>query len=132
VNQRIRELGLGSDVSLLGARSDVPSLLGLADLYVHYAKVESLGIALLEAARAGLPVAAVPAGGVSEVLDGLGSTLILTAHDVATSATVLCSVARDPDRLRQMGQRARQGFETSFTQEAMANSYLAILTRHGQ
>lgn len=47
---------LESKVILLGSRSDVPSLLKLADVFVHPTLVEGMSNAILEAMAAGLPV----------------------------------------------------------------------------
>jgi UDP-glucose:(heptosyl)LPS alpha-1,3-glucosyltransferase len=51
-----RRLGLGSQVTFLGARDDVPRLLLAADLLTHPARTENTGTVLLEAMAAGLAV----------------------------------------------------------------------------
>lgn len=49
-------LGVGERVHFCGARDDVPRFLFGADLFVHPARTELAGMALLEAVAAGLPV----------------------------------------------------------------------------
>lgn len=51
-----RQLGVGAQVHLLGARDDVARLMHGADLLVHPARREAAGLVLLEALAAGLPV----------------------------------------------------------------------------
>lgn len=53
-----RKLGIAEQVQFLGGRDDVPDYLLAADLLLHPARSEAGGMALLEAAVAGLPVLA--------------------------------------------------------------------------
>jgi glycosyltransferase involved in cell wall biosynthesis len=56
MEERVREGGLSSRIRLLGARDDVPSLLGgLFDVFLLPSLAEGLPISLLEAQAAGLP-----------------------------------------------------------------------------
>lgn len=52
------QLGVGSHVSVVAGRSDVPRLMQAADLLVHPAYRENTGLVLLEAMACGLPVLA--------------------------------------------------------------------------
>ena len=93
IESRVAELGLTGRVVLLGHRRDVAALLPLADVYVHSALAENCPVSVIEAARAGLPWAAVPAAGVIELqrelggcvsLDEVGS--LVSRRDVAAAA----------------------------------------------
>ena len=127
VEQQVREAGVEDRVKLLGMRSDVPALMSLADLYVHFAKVENCPVVLLEAARAGLPIAAVPVGGVPEVLGKIGSGVSLDAGDHPASLDVLRPLLMDAALRAESGHRARVGFSRHFTREAMVAAYLDLL-----
>jgi glycosyltransferase involved in cell wall biosynthesis len=127
IQQKIERHGLDSKVRLLGARPDVPAILRTADVYIHYATRESFGIVLLEAARAGLPLAAVPAGGVSEVLSRLQGGVALHANDPQASLEALRPLLEDPALRADMGRRARHNFGQSFTCEVMIGNYLREL-----
>lgn len=124
--ERIQRLGLCEKVCLLGRRHDVPSILPTADLYIHYAKAENCPIALLEAARAGLPIAAVPAGGAGEILEKLGGVAILP-EALDRSLAELAPLLQDADIQRQRGNSARQGFVQHFTLDAMISGYCRAL-----
>lgn len=123
VEQRIASANLTSKVKLLVDWPDVPSILGIADVYVHYATIESFGIVLLEAARAGLPVAATPVGGTTEVLARLGG-IALSGDDVDASWRALEPLTANRSVREEMGRRARRNFEEAFTRERMIASYL--------
>ena len=62
----------GSALELLGQRSDVAALHARASVFVHSSKEEGMGQAVVEALLSGLPVVATAAGGVPELLDGVG------------------------------------------------------------
>ncbi len=124
--ERIKSLGLDGRIHLLGRRHDVPSILPAADLYVHYAKAENCPIALLEAARAGLAIAAVPAGGAGEILEKLGGVAILP-EALDRSLAALAPLLQDVDLRRQRGNLSRQGFAGHFTLDAMTGGYCRAL-----
>jgi glycosyltransferase involved in cell wall biosynthesis len=113
---------------LLGHRRDVPSILPLADLYVHYASLENCPLALIESARAGLPFAAVPAGGVPELQTALGCRIDLTPHDLRQSLDNVRPLLENAEMRRQQGQIAREKFVATFTHQAMTRAYVEALS----
>jgi glycosyltransferase involved in cell wall biosynthesis len=54
IERRMRAMGLDDRVHLLGARPDVPALLGVMDVFVFPSLFEGLSLALVEAQAAGL------------------------------------------------------------------------------
>jgi glycosyltransferase involved in cell wall biosynthesis len=126
IEKKLNDKSLSTKATLLGHRTDVAALLGAADVYVHYSSLENCPVVLLEAARAGLPVAAIPAGGVPELLDSLGG-IPLDLHDLNRSLESLRPLLLDANARRALGDAARKSFDRSFTREAMVNAYLAAL-----
>ena len=106
IERRIADLGLGSRVVLLGHRTDVPDVLPLADVYVHSALAENCPVAVIEAARAGLPWAAVPAAGIVELQRELGGCVPLDA---------VASLVDDAALRRRLGREAADNFAAKFT-----------------
>jgi glycosyltransferase involved in cell wall biosynthesis len=127
IERRVAQLELSGKVHLLGHRRDVPAILPLADLYVHYATLENCPLALIESARACLPFAAVPNGGVPELAAALDCRIDLTPHDLRQSLANLRPLLNDPALRRELGRRARQRFESTFTHRAMTRAYLQAL-----
>jgi glycosyltransferase involved in cell wall biosynthesis len=81
-------------------RSGVVDLLARADLYVAPARLESFGIAALEARCAGVPVIAVRGTGVGEfVHDGVDGVLV---NDDRQMAEAIAGLLTDRERLRGM------------------------------
>jgi glycosyltransferase involved in cell wall biosynthesis len=122
IESAVAELGIGPKVRLLGFRSDVPDLLPLADVYVHASLLENCPMVLLEAARAGLPVAAVPAGGVPELLEKLQGTPIDLEDPASLDPLLTGAAAR-----ATAGKLTREAFDRHFTREAMIDAYVRSL-----
>jgi glycosyltransferase involved in cell wall biosynthesis len=77
-----------------------------ADLFVSAARLESFGIAALEARTAGVPVVAMARSGVGEfVTDGVHGLLV---PDDATLAEAALALAADPARRAAMAAAARR------------------------
>jgi len=62
------QLGLRSQISLLGVRADIPDILDRAHLLLLSSLREGMPLAVLEAGARGLPVLATPVGSVPELL----------------------------------------------------------------
>jgi glycosyltransferase involved in cell wall biosynthesis len=130
IEQKIAELNLDAAVKLLGHRRDVPALLPLADLYIHYAALENCPLALIEAARAGLAFAAVPAGGVPELQQALECKYELQPHDLRTSMDNIRPLLNNAELRKRAGTQAQERFKATFTRSAMAQAYIESLNQH--
>lgn len=76
----VDELGLSERVHLVGALP-AAQLMPQADLFVTSSRYEGMPLVLLEALRAGLPVAASSIPAHREVLEGIESALMPESHD---------------------------------------------------
>jgi len=132
IKRKVAARGLSQKVKLLGNRSNVPALLDIADLYIHYATAESFGTVLVEAARAGIPSADVPVGGILEVQRRLQGSIPLDASHRRASLEVLKPLLDDPAMRADVGRRAQINFRRYFTQEAMVDAYLRTLRAPAQ
>ncbi len=128
IERRVAQLELTGKVKMLGHRRDVASILPLADLYVHHATLENCPLALIESARAGLPFAAVPNGGVPELQAALDCRVDITPHDVRKSLENLRPLLTDAQRRRDQGRIVREKFEMTFTHQAMTKAYIEALS----
>ena len=128
VQEQVAERKLNDVVLFLGHRRDVASLLPLADLYVHYASLENCPLVLLEAARAGLAVAAVPTGGVPELQAALDCKFDIIPADTRESLNRLRPLLEDANFRRAAGKRAAEAFRKTFSRDAMTQAYLRALT----
>lgn len=126
IETKIAERALASRVRLLGHRRDVPALLASADLYIHYAGLENCPVVLIEAARAGLPLAAVPKGGVPELLAALNGFAV-DSENLPAAVETLRPLLADSNLRKTAGALSAAAFRASFTRQAMVGAYLTAL-----
>ena len=111
------ELGLRDRALFLGARSDVPDLLALADVVVHPSHQEGFSNAILEAMTAGRPVVATDVGGNPEaVADGVNG-LIVPPRDPEALGAAIGRLLEDEALRAAMGRAGRERIEREFTIE---------------
>lgn len=103
-----RELGLDPAQVLLGRRSDIPELLGQADLFAFSTTpAEGFGIALIEALAAGLPVIASDVPACREVLLAGDAGDLLPPKDASTWAQRLRGLLDSGTEREALASRAK-------------------------
>lgn len=117
---------LAGRVQLVGFRDDLARWLGGLDLLVHPADMEGLGVSLLQAGAAAVPIVASRAGGLPEaVADGV-TGLLVPPGDVAALRAAMARLLGDPVLRRTMGEAGRARILTEFSVEAMVAGNLAV------
>lgn len=117
---------LGETVRFAGFRSDLGRWLGALDLLVHPALMEGLGVSLLQASAAGVPIIASRAGGMPEAVADEESGLLVPPGDAAALAAALKRLIDDPDLRRRLGAQGRARIEREFSVETMVRGNLAV------
>jgi glycosyltransferase involved in cell wall biosynthesis len=88
--------------------------------------MEGLGVSLLQAAAAGVPIVGTRAGGIPEIVqDGINGYLI-PPSDVQSIADAVVKVLADRDLAVQMGERGRQIVARDFSIESMVEGNLEV------
>lgn len=113
---RANELRLASDVftlhSIIGEQSG---------------RIENLGVAVLEAMAAGLPVVTCPMGGIKEtVIDG-ETGVFFPSGDVEAQAEAFLHLACNPALRAEMGRRSRERIGQHFSVEREKRELLSLL-----
>ncbi len=135
---QIARLGLRERVKLLGARRDIPMLLGAADAYATSSLQEGHPLSLLEAMAVELPVVAPRLPSIEEIaMDGTpllygpkkdGSP---SSHDPKHIAPALLEAMRCAPELREKAKKARAAVAVRYSLEAMnqqhADLYRSVL-----
>ncbi len=133
LTRRIADAGLEDRVRLAGFRDDLPDILPCLELLVHPALMEGLGVSLLQAASAGVPIVASDAGGIPEaVRDGLNGILVPPGNTAALE-TAIARLLRHPALAQRMGRAGRVLMRDEFSIDAMVEGNLAVyreLLRH--
>ncbi len=131
LEMQARSLTIDGSVRFLGARSDIPRLLGQMDVFVlATGAAEGFGIVLIEAMAAGLPIIASDVPACREVIGGEGAGILVEPHSPQMLAEALESLFADSKRragLASSGEkRVRAHFDISATARAYSEVALAI------
>ncbi len=119
------QLGVRSAVLFAGHVQDVDEVYRALDLFVFPSLAEPLGSSLLAAMACGLPVIAVAAGGVPEVIEE-GSGLLLAEAGPDEIAHAAVGLLLDRDGAARLGWAARRVIQQRFTADHMVDATLKI------
>lgn len=124
-----QRLGVAAAIIWAGRRTDIPDVLAALDLFVLASIEEPLGLVVIEAMAAALPVVATAVGGVPEsVVDG-ETGLLVRGGDPDALAAAIVSLLRDPERRRRFGAAGRQRVLERFVAETQVPKIEAALER---
>lgn len=125
-------LGIAPEVQFIGFCSDIPGLLAAADLFVHVPLHEGLGVAVIEALAAGLPIIASRVGGIPELIEDGKTGLLIPPRDSIALANALIRLVSAPQlayTLAHTGQEfVRQRFDTLVMAKANEALYREMRT----
>jgi len=107
VEAAVRAAHLGGSVRLAGRATDVWDHLADADVFALASPSEALGIAILEAMAAGLPVVASDVGGIPELVTPGVTGELFAVGDHRELARKLIGLLESPQRRRAMSVAAR-------------------------
>jgi glycosyltransferase involved in cell wall biosynthesis len=125
------DLGIDASTRFLGHRSDVATLMEAAAVLLAPCSIEGLGLTVLEAMAAALPVVAVGSGGHLETVGSVPDAALHGAGDVGRAAELLAGLAADPERRDayaaslQRAQRSR--FTPAHQARATASVYASVV-----
>ncbi|NLY53591.1 MAG: glycosyltransferase family 4 protein [Firmicutes bacterium] len=115
LQEQTAALGLGQQVRWLGYQTDIPGLMAAADIKILPSLQEALGLVILEAMAAGLPIVASNVGGIPELVqDGQSGILVPPGTSIALASAIKQLLA-DQSRASSMGLVGRQRVLAQFT-----------------
>jgi glycosyltransferase involved in cell wall biosynthesis len=113
-------------VRLPGFRDDLARILPAVDLLVHPARLEGLGVVLLQAAACGIALVAARAGGIPEIcVDGENGWLV-EPGDPQSLASALNVALANPQEARERGLAGRRLVERAFSIDAMVKGNRSV------
>jgi glycosyltransferase involved in cell wall biosynthesis len=129
------QLHINERVVFAGFRDNIAALMPGLDVMVHAAAREGLGVAVLEAMAAGVPVVATRVGGVPDIIDDGISGLLVRPGDTGAIAAAIERLLEDTALSQKLAERGRQHVASAFSIERMARAYLNLyretLREHG-
>jgi N-acetyl-alpha-D-glucosaminyl L-malate synthase BshA len=123
--RQAHELGIGERVTMLGAVTDVETVVACSDAMLLPSAGESFGLAALEAMACGVPVVGCRAGGLPEVVADGRNGVLEEVGDVERMAARIYEVLSDPARAAAFSAAARETAESQFRTDLVVPMYEA-------
>ncbi|MEM7084284.1 MAG: glycosyltransferase family 4 protein [Pseudomonadota bacterium] len=131
-----QRLGIEQAVTFAGFRKDINHWLGCLNVFIHPPLTEGLGVAVLQAAAASLPIVASRVGGVTEIIEDEVNGLLIDPESPAQIAEGVLRLLDDREGAEAMGKAAHEKVVSQFSVDAMVegnlNVYLELLNEHGK
>lgn len=129
LEQQARDLGIAKQVKFLGARRDIPALLKQADLFVFPSLWEGLGIAVLEAAMAKVPIVASAVDGILDIIEDNETGYLVEAGDSEDLQFTMEKILANPGRAKFMAEAAYQKVKDDFDIKVVVKKYEVLYAR---
>ncbi len=126
LRKRVKDLKVEDKVVFAGFREDLERILPCLDILIHPALMEGLGVSLLQAAAAGVPVVGTRAGGIPEAVEDGVTGLLIQPGNPETIAEAAVRILSDPLLAKKMGEEGKKRVAERFSIEAMARGNLEV------
>ncbi|MBF0188950.1 MAG: TIGR03088 family PEP-CTERM/XrtA system glycosyltransferase [Magnetococcales bacterium] len=103
-----------AQITLAGARDDVPEVMRRCHLFVLSSLAEGTPLTVLEAMACGLPVVATAVGGVPDLVHSGKTGQLVPPGDPERLAAALVSYVQDGEKSQRHGEAARKRVEQTF------------------
>lgn len=121
-----RQLEIAEYVRFAGFRTDLNAILPCLHLVVHPATMEGLGVSLLQACAAGVPLVAARAGGIPEIIEHGVNGYLTEPGDADTLAHFTIELLLDDDKAKRYGANGKNIVEQKFSIDRMVEGNLAV------
>ncbi len=122
-------LGVDQSVRFLGFVDDLPARMQEASILLATGDRDSLGLSVVEAMAAALPVVAARAGGHLETVGPVTSDFLYDPTDTHAGGAVLRRLALDPVERQSYGRALRSRYQAEYTVERHARSLIDVYRR---
>lgn len=124
--KRLRaDLLLDDSVCFLGPRSDVPDLMRAADVFALSSVFEGFGLVVAEAMACGTITVATDAGGIGEVINGLGYC-VPVGNQAALELALISALQLPSDKARELVDAGRRHIEHNFNIDHTVDRWLDV------
>lgn len=116
------DLNLDDNVYFVGFREDINDCLHSFDLFVSASLSEGLGLNVMEAMAASLPIVVTGVGGILDFTEDGVNGLVIPVHSVEAISEKVLLLKEDPVLAGTISAKARETIQRKFTLEAMAKN----------
>ena len=123
-----KQLGIADIVTFVGPvlHSEVPVELSKLDIYVALSRLESFGVAIIEAGAAGRPVVVSDVGGLPEVTIDGETGFVVPRENPEAAADALEKLVLNANLRYKFGIAAKQHVERLYSWDACVNTMLRV------
>jgi glycosyltransferase involved in cell wall biosynthesis len=129
IKKKIAAFGLSQNVFLYPTVNRTSEFLAMFDIFVMPSLQEGLGLSVMEAQAAALPVVASRVGGIPSLIEHGRTGLLVEPRDSAGLASALIQLLGNPPWAGQMGLRAREFIEHKFSAREMVEKTIYLYGR---
>lgn len=124
---QLDQRSLTSFVTMLGFRTDIPSLLPALDVLCHPSYKESFGRVIVEAAMCSVPTVAFNVRGCRDVIVHRRTGLLVPFGDVQSFAEMTALLLSDSEARKDMGLEARKRAQQRYDETAVASAFCEVV-----
>jgi glycosyltransferase involved in cell wall biosynthesis len=106
LQRQVAQLGLGGAVTFLGWVNDIATAMTRWTIFLQPSLEEALGITVLQAMAAGLPVVASDVGGIPEIVEDGVTGRLVAPGDASALATAMAEMLSQPEQRARLGAAA--------------------------
>ena len=140
MEQKLREMvksfQLESCVIFCPVVNQTAGLLSALDIFLVPSRQEGLGISIMEAQAAGLPVVASRVGGIPDLIEHDRTGILVEPEYPAALAEAVIALCRDEHRRVELGQAAKEFIRENYSADAMVAAtlgfYKSVISGKGQ
>lgn len=113
----ISSLKIHKYIKMIGISNEIHTYLSAADIYIQPSRSEGIGLALMEAASASLPLIGTRVGGIPEVIKEGFNGVLVESEDCATLANSITCLMRDNGLRKRYGENSLKVYHDAFSVE---------------
>jgi glycosyltransferase involved in cell wall biosynthesis len=131
LKSRVRDFGLEGSVIFLPIKNKTSEMLKMFDVFVLPSMSEGLGLAVMEAMAAGLPVVATAVGGLVDLIQDGETGFLVPPKDPDALAIAIVTLVADHNTASAMGERARASILKNYSVGQMITGTLDVYGKVG-
>ncbi|MBI5024009.1 MAG: glycosyltransferase family 4 protein [Candidatus Omnitrophica bacterium] len=126
LRKMVKEFQLERNVLFYPFTNKAVEILPLLDIFVMPSRQEGLGISIMEAQAAGVPVIASRVGGIPSLIEEGKTGFLVEPEDPVSLGQTIRMVLRDPDRLARVANAGREFIRTDHSADLMVEKTLTL------
>ncbi len=126
LKEQVKKLNVERNIQFISVINKTYEFLTMFDIFVMPSREEGLGLSVMEAQSAGLPVVASRVGGLPSLIeDGVSGSLVERGNVLAL-ADALIALIQDKDKRKKMGQQAHNFIQQKHSLKIMVDETLRV------